>query len=279
LEDFLFRTRRGHCEFFATAMVVMLRSQGIPARFVTGFLGAEENAFEGYYVVRQSNAHAWVEAWFPDRGWQVFDPTPASGRPGAVERDLPLLLSEVWDYMLFRWDRYVLTFGFYDQVQLLMQARSAWLSFWRIFQRKQSVPDLGSPSGESLPGGQAAPGTEGWSWERWRVPVAIGFVVIVLVAIAWVEWRRLHRKRTATESYRRLRERLERSGMTVPESMAPLQLVRSAGGRFPDASRSTSRLVDLYLRESFAGEELDDNELGHAADSLRQVEQVLKKAG
>lgn len=279
LEDFLFRTQRGHCEFFATAMVVMLRSQGVPARFVTGFLGGEENAFEGYYVVRQSNAHAWVEAWFPDRGWQVFDPTPASGRPGAVERDLPLLLSEVWDYMLFRWDRYVLTFGFYDQVQLLMQARSAWLSFWRIFQRNQSVPDAASPSVESLPGGAAAPGTEGLSWERWRLPVAIGFAVVALVVIALLWWERRHRKRTATESYRRLRERLERSGLAVPESLAPLQLVRSAGGRFPQAARSASRLVDLYVRESFGGEELDEAALGDAAESLREVEQVLKKAG
>jgi hypothetical protein len=61
--------------------------------------------------------------------------------------------------------------------------------------------------------------------------------------------------------------------------MAPLQLVRSAGGRFPEASRPTSRLVNLYLRESFAGEELGDAELGDAAASLRDVEQVLKKAG
>jgi transglutaminase-like putative cysteine protease len=279
LEDFLFRTRRGHCEFFATAMVVMLRSQGIPARFVTGFLGGEENAFEGYYVVRQSNAHAWVEAWFPDRGWQVFDPTPASGRPGAVERDLPLLLSEVWDYVLFRWDRYVLTFGFYDQLQLLLQARSAWLSFWRIFQRNQGMPDLGSPSVETLPGGPVAEGTEGWSWERWRVPVAIGFAVVALVVVGLLWWQRRHRKRTATESYRRLRERLERSGLPVPESMAPLQLVRTAGGRFPEAAVSTSRVVDLYLRESFAGETLDDEELGRVSASLREVEQVLKKAG
>ena len=180
---------------------------------------------------------------------------------------------------MFRWDRYVLTFGFYDQVQLLMQARSAWLSFWRIFQRNQSVPDAAAPSVESLPGGQAAPGTEGWSWERWRLPVAIGFAVVALVVIALLWWQRRHRKRTATESYRRLRERLERSGLAVPESLAPLQLVRSAGGRFPQAARSTSRLVDLYVRESFGGEELDEAALGDAAASLREVEQVLKKAG
>jgi transglutaminase-like putative cysteine protease len=279
LEDFLFRTRAGHCEFFATAMVVMLRSQGIPARFVTGFLGGEENAFEGYYVVRQSNAHAWVEAWLPEGGWQVFDPTPATGRPGAAERDLPLLLSEVWDYVLFRWDRYVLTFGFYDQVQLLLQARSAWLSFWKIFQRNQGTPDLPAQRTEELPGEGGLSTNEGWSWEGWKLPLAAALAVVALAAVAALWWQRRHRRRSATESYRKLRERFERSGLAVPGSMPPLQLVRTAGRRFPEVATPTSRLVDLYLRESFASETLDETQLGTAAASLREVEQVLRKAG
>lgn len=279
LEDFLFRTRAGHCEFFATAMVVMLRSEGIPARFVTGFLGGEENALEGYYVVRQSNAHAWVEAWLPDGGWQVFDPTPASGRPGAAERDLPMFLSEVWDYVLFRWDRYVLTFGFYDQMQLLLQARSAWLSFWNIFKRNQAEPE--TPSGGTQEGQTQgiASTNEGWSWEEWKVPLAIVLVVVALATVAAVIWQRRRRRRSATETYRKLRDRFERSGLPVPASMAPLQLVRTAGSRFPEAAAPTSRLVDLYLRESFASEALDEADLGTAAASLREVEQVLRKVG
>ncbi len=124
-----------------------------------------------------------------------------------------------------------------------------------------------------------APGTEAWSWERWRMPVAVAFAVVALLVVAVLWWQRRRRKRTATESYRRLRERLERSGLPVPDSMAPLQLVRSAGGRFPEAAGPTSRLVDLYLRESFAGEALEEEDLGYAAASLREVEQVLKKAG
>ena len=67
-------------------MVLMLRSQGIPARLVTGFLGGEYNPFEGYYIVRESNAHAWVEACMPGEGWRIFDPTPPAGRPVARTR-------------------------------------------------------------------------------------------------------------------------------------------------------------------------------------------------
>lgn len=83
LEDFLFRYKSGHCEYFASAMVLLLRSQGIPARLVTGFLGGEYNRLEGYYVVRQVNAHAWVEAWIEGEGWRTFDATPPDGRPGS----------------------------------------------------------------------------------------------------------------------------------------------------------------------------------------------------
>ena len=280
LEDFLFRTRRGHCEFFATAMVVMLRSQGIPARFVTGFFGGDQSTFEGYYVVRQSNAHAWVEAWLPEQGWMVFDPTPASGRPGATERDWPLLFSEISDFVKFRWDRYVLTFGFYDQMTLLLQARGAWLAFWRVFQRSPKAPDPTAGLTEAVTGGGTVlPGADAFSWQRWRGPMLIAFVVLALVVVAALAWQMRRKRRTATDAYRRLRERLEHSGLPVPDSLAPLQLVRVAGGRFPAAGAPTRRLVGLYLRESFAEEELSAAELLLAADALRSVEQVLKKAG
>ncbi len=278
LEDFLFRTRRGHCEFFATAMVVMLRSQGIPARFVTGFLGGEENTFEGYYIVRESNAHAWVEAWIDGRGWEVFDPTPAAGRPGASERDLPLLLSEAWDYLSFRWDRYVLTFGFYDQLQLLLQARSVWLSFWRLFQHP-GVPGIATPSTGTLPAGPTGPSHEELGWRQWRLPMTLLIVAMALAGLAWFLVQRRRQRRTATDSYRRLRLRLERSGLPVPESLAPLHFARTAGDRFPQVAAPTGRLVDLYLRESFASEALTEPELGEALASLREVEQLLRKAG
>ncbi len=89
IEDFLFRYRSGQCEYFASSMVLMLRSQGIPARLVTGFLGGEYNPFEGYYIVRDNNAHAWVEAYVAGEGWRIFDPTPPAGRPGEPRRGGP----------------------------------------------------------------------------------------------------------------------------------------------------------------------------------------------
>src|SRR6267143_5003972 len=76
LANFLFERKKGHCEYFASSMAVMLRSLGIPSRVVTGFRGGEFNDLTGQYVVRASNAHAWAEAYFPTYGWVTFDPTP-----------------------------------------------------------------------------------------------------------------------------------------------------------------------------------------------------------
>jgi len=81
LANFLFERKQGHCEYFASSMAVMLRTQGIPARLVNGFRSEEFNDLTGNYVVRARNAHSWVEAYFPGYGWVTFDPTPG----GAVE--------------------------------------------------------------------------------------------------------------------------------------------------------------------------------------------------
>ena len=79
LAAFLFDGIPAHCEFFASAMAVMTRSLGIPTRFVAGYVGGEQAEREDVYVVRQSNAHAWVEVHFPEQGWVTFDPTPPEG--------------------------------------------------------------------------------------------------------------------------------------------------------------------------------------------------------
>jgi protein-glutamine gamma-glutamyltransferase len=84
LSDFLFISQSGHCEYFASALAVMLRSINIPSRVVTGFYGRLPEPVGEWYVIRSSNAHSWVEAWIEGRGWVVFDPTP----PGSVESKL-----------------------------------------------------------------------------------------------------------------------------------------------------------------------------------------------
>ncbi|MFP5488836.1 MAG: transglutaminase-like domain-containing protein, partial [Acidimicrobiia bacterium] len=75
VHDFLFDTRLGFCEQIASALTVMLRTQGVPARLATGYLPGTRDRVAGVFEVRASDAHAWVEVWFPESGWQAFDPT------------------------------------------------------------------------------------------------------------------------------------------------------------------------------------------------------------
>jgi len=97
--QFLEKRPAAHCELFASSMALMLRTRGIPSRYVTGFLVNERNALGGYYVGRVKDAHAWVEAWFPDRGWTTFDPTP----PSALPAEGLSSLEQTWDLLGRRW--------------------------------------------------------------------------------------------------------------------------------------------------------------------------------
>jgi hypothetical protein len=114
LAHFLFETRSGHCEYFASAMTIMLRTQGIAAREVNGFLPGEYNDLAGDYIVRASDAHSWVEVYFPGTGWQTFDPTPATVQEfGFLSR-----LGQYVDWMELNWNEWVINYDFAHQVQM-----------------------------------------------------------------------------------------------------------------------------------------------------------------
>lgn len=113
---FLFKGRQGHCEFFASAMVILMRAVGLPARLQAGYAGAEPLG-AGEFLVRESHAHAWVVGWMGGE-WRVFDPTPAEGRPGLGGLEGGFALRMGWQQLEGLWDRWVLTFSLADQVEL-----------------------------------------------------------------------------------------------------------------------------------------------------------------
>jgi len=116
LAHFLFERKKGHCEYFASAMAVMLRVVWIPSRVATGFLGGTQNPLVDWQVVRGSNAHSWVEAWIPGRGWVTFDPTPAA--PGGGEGFSRL---SMWaDAMELFWQEWVVGYDLDRQLTLAL---------------------------------------------------------------------------------------------------------------------------------------------------------------
>jgi protein-glutamine gamma-glutamyltransferase len=133
VDEFLFESRRGFCEHYASAFTVLMRAAGIPARVVVGYQGGELNEVGNYYVVRQSDAHAWSEVWLAGEGWVRVDPTAAVA-PSRIETGLEAALAPgevpgflrrrglsrfdylrlradvAWDYVNVAWDRWVLGF-------------------------------------------------------------------------------------------------------------------------------------------------------------------------
>lgn len=123
LAYFLFTRRAGHCEYFASAMAMMLREIGIPSRYATGFLGGEFNDVGGDFIIRASDAHAWVEVLFPNYGWITFDPTPGSN----VRRPVGLAahLAMYWDWFQLTWSEWIVNYDFAHQIRLADDTHTA----------------------------------------------------------------------------------------------------------------------------------------------------------
>jgi transglutaminase-like putative cysteine protease len=279
IEDFLFRYKSGQCEYFASSMVLMLRSQGIPARLVTGFLGGEYNPFEGYYVVRDSNAHAWVEAYLPGEGWRIFDPTPPAGRPADTGSGLTGFLRQGWDFLVFRWDRYVLTFGLYDQLRIFGGLRGLWHDFLAIFSRKDEAAAEPSRPSATLDEMLQEDGEPSEGPGLPQVPLSGALALTAMAVITWLLYLRFRPPLTATAAYRQLRSRLGRAGSVLPESAPPLAVRQEAEARYPAAAAPTARVIDFYLRESFGGQELEDGEREELKAALQEAEKRMRKAG
>jgi transglutaminase-like putative cysteine protease len=119
IANFLFVRRKGHCEYFASSMAVMLRTLGIPSRIVNGFSGGEFNDLTSQYVIRASDAHSWVEAYIPGEGWMEFDPTPSSGSGASGPWSRYMLYM---DAMSSFWREWVVNYDLGHQIQLTQDA-------------------------------------------------------------------------------------------------------------------------------------------------------------
>ncbi len=134
LAAFLFERRRGHCEYFASALAVMLRTLGIPSRVATGFEGGIYNPISGRQLIRASDAHSWVEAWLPDRGWIALDATP----PATVGSDDTLTSRfSLWmDAASVFWQDWVLDYNLSQQLTLAARVEESSRRF------RMATPDL-----------------------------------------------------------------------------------------------------------------------------------------
>ena len=250
--NFLFVRKQGHCEYFASAMALMLRTQGIPARIVNGFRGGEFNDLTGSYLIRASDAHSWVEAYIPGYGWTTFDPTPAGlGTTRGHWSRLQLYLdaaSEFWREWVVNYDaahQATLEETTGQRVQGLWQRQRAWL--------RAQYASLLARTRRAQHSLQSSP-------SRWGA----GAAGLVLVLVLLVNARRLARgwrnrraaarpaqapQRAASIWYTRMVSATGRRGWHKLPAQTPREFVDSIG---EDALRNmVARFTQHYERARF----------------------------
>jgi hypothetical protein len=312
LEDFVTTHRAGHCEYFAGALVMMLRSQGIPARMAIGFKGGEWNAVGGYYQVQQLHAHAWVEAHIdgeqippgsfgnseppPGAAWLVLDPTVSSAESDAAHQRVGLWarLRQSVDYARVLWSNYVVGLnskrqqqGIYEPLQTA--ARSA---FDAVFSR-----EVWRQRGRSI---ARSPLGAFWEWYRrhwfsWRGGMVAAGASAVLVAAyfllrrlaaATVRWRhawsrRRHNEPAPLEMYRRLEAALARQGFQRLPAQTAHEFAIAVGGHLAESvelnrvSHLPRRIVEFFYSVRFGRRTLDNHELEALEHALGELERTL----
>ncbi len=231
VDDFLFNSRRGFCEHYASSFVFLMRAAGVPARVVTGYMGGELNPVGGYLIVRQSDAHAWAEVWLGDAGWQRVDPTAAVA-PARVQQDMasalpisdslplairgqPQLLRALrlgWDAVQNRWNQQFLGYDSLRQNSLL---------------KSLGIDELASLRMASLLGG--------------------GLLLALLPSLAWLWWRhRLPASDPVAAIYQRFCQQLASHGLPRHPAETASDFALRACQRWPQQQAEIDAIIRLY---------------------------------
>ncbi|TMB35209.1 MAG: transglutaminase domain-containing protein [Deltaproteobacteria bacterium] len=253
IANFLFRTKKGHCELFSSAMVILLRAAGIPARNVTGYYGGTETD-SGYVAIRAGDAHSWVEVYFPGAGFVPFDPTPSAGRGARTEGLWPRAVL-AWDSLAQRWSRFVIDYDLVAQSRVL-----------------SSVGKGLSRIGDRLRGKQGAA-----TAFQWALPA--GIAAVLLAAGAFYAARRKRRAGThgrtlsgdearARSLWLAARHRLERSHVAVAPSAGVREAVERIALHVPRARGPVEKIAEAVLAARWGGRPLERREARALLESL-----------
>lgn len=271
LDHFLFESKRGHCEFYSSAMAVLLRAVDVPTRNVTGFIGGTWNRFGRFYAVRQGDAHSWVEAYIDGEGWRTFDPTPPAD--AAPKSELSGAWAQLRDFLEAtsqRWDRHVVGYDLSQQTSLLSA----------LSRRRQRTGSIFGEGGIS-----------------WRSGVTMGAVAAAGVA-AWLLYKRRRQRGAApregereprspsaalaTVLYEALDTAMTAIGVQRSPGIPPLRHARALVLNDHPAADEILELTNLYLAARFGGlslSESDKLEFEQRVKVLRQTEERrLKQA-
>jgi transglutaminase-like putative cysteine protease len=262
LEDFLLHSREGYCEHFATAAAVLLRGTGVPTRLVSGFLHGEWNSLGRYVMVRQRDAHTWIEAYLPDKGWVPFDPTPAAQAQALV----PVVSSlyRYYDFLKLKWNRYIIRYSRRDQVRLLLALHQKVMGL-RLFPKSTPFPGVREKAAKPSPYVLAAAALAAcilfiaWRWKKKR----------------YGETKRAGKLPAEISFYLMMLKILEKKKMPKLATETPAEFADRVGKAVATISPSLERITSLYYRVRFGQLPLTPHEEDEAGEIIRD----LKKRG
>jgi transglutaminase-like putative cysteine protease len=272
VEDFLFNLKRGHCEYFASSMVVLLREVNVPARLVNGFKVSEWNPISEAYVIRQQHAHSWVEAYLRPYGWRTLDPT-------AVSRDAatptPMLArrigNNIYDWLDSLWVSYVLNFDSTSQA-----APYRWLR--RIAELSEEVAT--SPfKGIAVGPGSLKNEPSEWSSPLYGILVVIQWAVVALVGVglAWAiaqgirRWGRTGRAPRQFKYYVRMERLLRRRGFRRAGAQTPWEFSAAIAERQWPAAAEVAAITDRFCRVRYGARPLTEADLRRIEEALQTI--------
>jgi transglutaminase-like putative cysteine protease len=276
VDHFLFESRRGHCEFFSTAMAVMLRTLGIPSRNVTGFVGGTWNRFGRYYAVRQGDAHSWVEAYADDGlrpTWHTFDPTPAAGaQPLEPPDGAYYYVRDFVEALSQRWNTYVVGYDLHKQMRLVEDVS-------RRYERMRSRTGIDRGALDRVT----------------RAPVMAALALALMGAAYWM-WRRTRpigqkaadpaqsqaapgsRADFAVVLFRGLESALHLHGITRSPSVPPLRHAEQLRSQHHPLGDEIVSLTCVYLAARFGGVSLTDQDRRAFERRIRHIRALRRPA-
>jgi len=255
-DDFIFNTRQGFCEHFSSAFVVLLRAAGVPARVVTGYLGGEYNPLGNYLIVRQSEAHAWVEVWSENRGWVRVDPTNAvsparadGGLAAAIPQGallsrglmnssnpLARQLALTLDSIANRWNQTVLGYNLESQRALLYRA---------------------GLDGDTL---------------RTLAALLIGATIIVTLALALATLTHRRRARDPVlAAYQTFCEKMAKASVVRGDAEGPLDFAARVARERPEFARDAAEITRLYVALRYRPDDKNINKNKYLTELRQQV--------
>jgi transglutaminase-like putative cysteine protease len=279
LEDFLFVNQAGHCEYYATSMAILLRLVGVPTRIVNGFAQGRWNEFGHFFTVRQSDAHSWVEVYFPSYGWVQFDPTPGAAFGETYQEFLEResVIARLYRYsenLRVRWNRYIVDYSREDQANALVNAfiatrnarRSlrAWVSQqqYRVKHLKElfSWTNIGRVCGILMALMLTFYGLKR-ILRHWRIRLPI-----------W-RWRKRAAGRQIVKFYHQMRRILARKGISRETSLTPGEFARYVAQEYAYYGPDVREITDAYYAVRYGALELTQEQL----DRIEGMLNMMKK--